>query len=66
MIDAIVTSRMHLTGVQGDNASKACGAENILRALCPTPGSSTSRQLNVQPRACARVFAALNVFNPRW
>src|SRR5262249_56979413 len=49
--------------VQGDNASDACGAENILRALCPTPGSSTKRQLNFQPRACASVFAALNTYS---
>ena len=44
----------------------ACGAASILRALCPTPGSSTSRQLKRQPRSCAKVFAALNTFTPRW
>jgi hypothetical protein len=45
--------------LQGASASDACGAENIFGALCPTPGNSTSRQLNAQPRSCASVHAAL-------
>jgi hypothetical protein len=52
--------------IYGDKASGACGAASILRALWPTPGSSTSRQLNCQPRVWAKVFAALNTFTPRW
>jgi len=66
MIDAIVATRMGRSpSVQGDKASAACGAASILRASCPTPGNSTSRQLNGQPRVCARVFAALNTLAPR-
>jgi hypothetical protein len=66
MIDAIVATRMERSpSVQGDKASDACGAASILRALCPTPGSSTSRQLKRQPRSCAKLFAALYTFTPR-
>src|SRR5262249_28808935 len=43
---------------QGASASSACRDENIFAALCPTPGSSTSRQFNCQARACAPAFDA--------
>jgi len=67
MIDAIVATRMRRSpSVQGDKASAACGAASILRALCPTPGSSISRQFNGQPCVCATVFAASNTLRPRW
>src|SRR5262249_23888590 len=53
------------TCTQGRNASTASRAENILPALWPTPGSSTSRQLKVQPCCRARDCAAAKALRPR-
>jgi hypothetical protein len=42
-------------------ASSACDEENILRAICPVPGSTTMRQSNGQPRLAARAVAELRL-----
>lgn len=42
-------------------ASSACDEENVLRAICPVPGSTTRRQSNGQPRLAARAVAELRL-----
>jgi hypothetical protein len=42
-------------------ASRACDEENVLRAICPVPGSTTRRQSNGRPRLAARAVAELRL-----